>query len=384
MSKRDYYEVLGVSKNATAEELKKAYRQMAIKYHPDKNPDDKSAEEKFKEAAEAYEVLSNPDKRQRYDQFGHAGMNGSSGYGGGMSMDDIFSNFGDIFGDFFGGGFSGFGGGFGRGRSSQRVPQGSNLRIRVKLTLEEVASGVEKKVKVSKNIHCESCNGTGARAGSKPTTCTTCHGSGRVMRVTNTFLGQMQTASTCPHCNGEGTIVTDRCPSCSGSGLTKGEEVISIKIPAGVENGMQLSMSGKGNAAPRGGVPGDLIILIEESEHELFKRDGINLLYEHNISYADAVLGTQVDVPTLDGKARIKIPSGTTPGKMFRLKGKGLPALNSYGRGDLIVSINIWVPQSVSKDEKAFLEQLNTKSSFQPDNSQKKKSFFDRMKEYFD
>ncbi len=384
MSKRDYYEVLGVSKNASAEELKKAYRQMAIKYHPDKNPDDKSAEEKFKEAAEAYEVLSNPEKRQRYDQFGHAGMNGASGYGGGMSMDDIFSNFGDIFGDFFGGGFSGFGGGFGRGRSSQSVPQGSNLRIRVKLTLEEVATGVEKKVKVNKNVHCESCNGSGARAGSKPTTCMTCHGSGRVMRVTNTFLGQMQTASTCPHCNGEGTIITDRCPSCSGSGLTKGEEVISIKIPAGVENGMQLSMSGKGNAAPRGGVPGDLIILIEETEHEMFKRDSINLLYEHNISYADAVLGTQVDVPTLDGKARIKIPAGTTPGKMFRLKGKGLPALNSYGRGDLIVSINIWVPQSVSKDEKTFLEQLNTKSSFQPDNSQKKKSFFDRMKEYFD
>jgi len=384
VSKRDYYEVLGVSKNASAEELKKAYRQMAIKYHPDKNPDDKSAEEKFKEAAEAYEVLSNPEKRQRYDQFGHAGMNGASGYGGGMSMDDIFSNFGDIFGDFFGGGFSGFGGGFGRGRSSQSVPQGSNLRIRVKLTLEEVATGVEKKVKVNKNVHCESCNGSGARAGSKPTTCMTCHGSGRVMRVTNTFLGQMQTASTCPHCNGEGTIITDRCPSCSGSGLTKGEEVISIKIPAGVENGMQLSMSGKGNAAPRGGVPGDLIILIEETEHEMFKRDSINLLYEHNISYADAVLGTQVDVPTLDGKARIKIPAGTTPGKMFRLKGKGLPALNSYGRGDLIVSINIWVPQSVSKDEKTFLEQLNTKSSFQPDNSQKKKSFFDRMKEYFD
>lgn len=384
MSKRDYYEVLGVSKNASADELKKAYRQMAIKYHPDKNPDDKDAEEKFKEAAEAYEVLSNPEKRQRYDQFGHAGVNGAGGFGGGMSMDDIFSNFGDIFGDFFGGGFSGFGGGFGRSRSSQRVPQGSNLRIRVKLTLEEIASGVEKKVKVNKNIHCDSCQGSGARAGSKPTTCTTCNGSGRVMRVTNTFLGQMQTASTCPHCNGEGTIVTDRCPSCSGTGLTKGEEIISIKIPAGVENGMQLSMSGKGNAAPRGGYPGDLIILIEEAEHDLFKRDGMNLLYEHDISYADAVLGTHIDVPTIDGKARIKIPSGTTPGKMFRLKGKGLPILNSYNKGDLIVSINIWVPQSVSKDEKAFLEQMNTKSNFQPDNSQKKKSFFDRMKEYFD
>jgi len=387
VTKRDYYEVLGVSKNASAEELKKAYRQMAIKFHPDKNPDDKSAEEKFKEAAEAYEVLSNPEKKQRYDQFGHAGLNGNAGYGGGgsgMSMDDIFSNFGDIFGDFFGGGFSGFGGGSGRGRSSQRVAQGSNLRIRVKLTLEEVSNGVEKKVKVSKNIHCETCNGSGARAGSQPTTCTTCHGQGRVMRVTNTFLGQMQTASTCPHCNGEGKIITDRCPACSGTGLTKGEEVITIKIPAGVEHGMQLSMSGKGNAAPRGGIPGDLIVLVEESEHDLFKRDGMNLLYEHNVSYADAVLGTSVDVPTLDGKARIKIPSGTVPGKLFRLKGKGIPAVNSYGRGDLIVSINIWVPQNVTKDEKSFLEQLNTKKGFIPDNSQKKKSFFDRMKEYFD
>lgn len=381
MSKRDYYEILGVSKNASAEELKKAYRKMAIQFHPDKNPDDKDAEEKFKEAAEAYEVLNNPEKRRRYDQYGHAGMgNQGGGYGGGMTMDDIFSNFGDIFGDFFGGG-----GGFGRSRSQQqRVPQGSNLRIRVKLTLEEIANGIEKKIKVNKHIHCESCNGSGARSGSKPTTCTTCHGSGRVMRVTNTFLGQMQTASTCPHCNGEGTIITDRCTSCNGAGLVKGEEVIAIKIPAGVEQGMQLSMSGKGNAAPRGGIPGDLIVLIEEAEHDVFKRDGINLLYEHDISYADAVLGTQVDVPTLDGKARIKIPAGTVPGRMFRLKGKGLPSVNSYGRGDLIVSVNIWVPQSVSKDEKAYLEQMQTKKGFQPDNTQKKKSFFDRMKEYFD
>ncbi len=381
MSKRDYYEVLGVPKSATSDELKKAYRKMAIQYHPDKNPGDQEAEEKFNEAAEAYEVLNNPEKRRKYDQYGHAGLGNQGGFGGGMTMDDIFSNFGDIFGDFFGGGF---GGGFGRSRSQQRVQQGSNLRIRVKLTLEEISTGVEKKVKVNKHVLCDSCGGSGARSGSKPSTCTTCKGSGRVVRVTNTFLGQMQTASTCPHCNGEGQIITDRCTSCSGTGLMKGEEVISIRIPAGVEQGMQLSMSGKGNAAPRGGISGDLIVLVEEAEHEIFKRDGSNLLYEHSISYADAVLGTQVDVPTLDGKARIKIPSGTIPGRMFRLKGKGLPSVNHYDRGDLIVSINIWVPESVTRDEKAFLEQMQTKKGFQPDNTQKKKSFFDRMKEYFD
>jgi molecular chaperone DnaJ len=381
VSKRDYYEVLGVSKGASADEMKKAYRKLAIQYHPDKNPDDKEAEEKFKEAAEAYEVLSNDEKRRRYDQYGHAGMGSQGGYGGGMSMDDIFSNFGDVFGDFFGGGFSGFG----RGRSSQhRTPQGSNLRIRVKLSLEEIAHGVEKKVKVLRQVHCDVCSGSGAKSGSSPTTCTTCHGSGRVVRVTNTFLGQMQTSATCPHCNGEGKIITDRCTSCNGSGLKKGEDVISIKIPPGVEEGMQLSLSGKGNSAPRGGIPGDLIVLIEELEHELFKRDGINLLYEHNISYSDAVLGTQSDIPILDGKARIKIPAGTSPGKMFRLKGKGLPELNGYGRGDMIVSINIWVPSSISKDEKSLLEQMQTKEAFQPNNSQKNKSFFDRMKEYFD
>ncbi len=380
MSKRDYYEVLGVSKGASADELKKAYRKLAIQYHPDKNPGDSAAEEKFKEAAEAYEVLSNDEKRRRYDQYGHSGMGNQGGFGGGMSMDDIFSNFGDVFGDFFGGGFSGFG----RGRSSNRTPQGSNLRIRVKLTLEEIAHGVEKKVKVSRQVHCDACSGSGAKSGSSPTTCSTCHGSGRVVRVTNTFLGQMQTSATCPHCNGEGKVITDRCTSCNGSGLKKGEDVISIKIPPGVEEGMQLSLSGKGNAAPRGGIPGDLIVLIEELEHDIFKRDGINLLYEHNISYSDAVLGTQSDIPTLDGKARIKIPAGTSPGKMFRLKGKGLSELNGYGKGDMIVSINVWVPDSVSKDEKNLLEQMQSMESFQPNNTKKNKSFFDRMKEYFD
>lgn len=384
MSKRDYYEVLGVSKNASADELKKAYRKKAIEYHPDKNPDNKDAEEKFKEAAEAYEVLSNDQKRSRYDQFGHAGMSSAAGggFGGGMSMDDIFSNFGDIFGDFFGGGFSGFGGG--RSQSRQRVSRGSNLRIRVKLNLEEIAKGVEKKIKVNKQVHCDSCGGSGAKDSSKMSTCPTCNGNGRVTRISNTFLGQMQTTATCPSCNGEGQVITERCSSCGGSGLTRGEEIISIKIPAGVEEGMQLSIGGKGNAAPRGGIPGDLIVLIEETEHNIFKRDGVNLLYEHSISYSDAVLGTSVEIPTLGGKARIKIPSGTQAGKLFRLRGKGIPEVNGYGKGDLIVSINIWVPNSVSKEEKHILEEMNKQKNFIPDQNKKSKSFFDRMREYFE
>ena len=382
MSKRDYYEILGVDKQASESELKKAYRKMAIKYHPDKNPDNDAAEEKFKEAAEAYEVLNSSEKRQRYDQYGHAGVSGAGGggYGGGMSMDDIFSNFGDIFGDFFGGG----GGGFGRSQSRQRVIRGSNLRIRVKLNLEEIANGVEKKIKVNKQIHCDVCNGSGARDSSKVSSCPTCNGSGRVTRISNTFLGQMQTAATCPKCHGEGSIVTERCNSCHGSGLKKGEEVISINIPAGVEEGMQLSISGKGNAAPRGGVPGDLIVLIEENEHSVFIRDGINLLYDHSISYSDAVMGTSIEIPTLDGKAKIKIPSGTQAGKLFRLRGKGIPEVNAYGKGDLIVSINIWVPSSVSKEERRFLNEMSKHKNFIPDPQKKNKSFFDRMKEYFD
>jgi len=384
VSKRDYYEILGVSKNATNDELKKAYRKKAIEYHPDKNPGNSEAEEKFKEAAEAYEVLSDSQKRSRYDQYGHAGMSGAAGggFGGGMTMDDIFSNFGDIFGDFFGGGF---GGGFGgRSQSRQRVARGSNLRIRVKLNLDEIVKGVEKKIKVNKQIHCETCGGSGAKDSSKMGTCSTCKGSGRVMRVTNTFLGQMQTASTCPTCNGEGQVITERCNSCGGSGLTKGEEIISIKIPAGVEEGMQLSISGKGNAAPRGGIPGDLIVLIEENEHDIFKRDGVNLLYEHSISYSDAVMGTTVEIPTLGGKARIKIPSGTQAGKLFRLRGKGFPEVNGYGKGDLIVSINIWVPGSVSKEEKKLLDEMKKQKNFIPDQDKKSKSFFDRMREYFE
>ena len=385
MSKRDYYEILGVSKNASDAEIKKAYRQMALKYHPDKNPDDKEAEEKFKEAAEAYEVLSDANKRSRYDQFGHAGIGGAAGTGGfSMSMDDIFSQFGDIFGDAFGGAFSGFGGfGGSRGGRRRRVNRGSNLRVKVKLTLEEIAKGVEKKIKVNKYVSCNTCSGTGAKGGSSYSTCSTCHGTGQVTRVANTFLGQMQTSSTCPTCGGEGQIIENKCPSCMGDGIVKGEEIISIKIPAGVEEGMQLSMSGKGNAGARGGVPGDLIILIEEIENEHFERDSVNLLHEAYISFTDAALGTTLEVPTIDGKARIKITPGTQAGKVLRLKGKGLPSVNSYGTGDLLINLNVWTPKHLSKEEKEMLEKLGKSPNFIPNPTAHDRSFFSRMKEYF-
>jgi molecular chaperone DnaJ len=385
MAKRDYYDILGISKNATAEEIKKAYRQKALKFHPDKNPGDSEAEEKFKEAAEAYEVLSNPEKKQRYDQFGHAGLgNGGGGYGGGfgggMSMEDIFSQFGDIFGSAFGGGF---GSGFGSSGRSRRVNKGSNLRIKVKLTLEEILKGVEKKIKVSKYVSCRECNGSGAKDGSSYRSCSTCNGSGRVTRVTNTFLGQMQTTSTCPSCGGEGQIITEKCTACYGNGIVKDEEVITINIPAGVGEGMQMSMSGKGNAAARGGIPGDLIILIEEIKHESLIRDGNNLLYDHYISFPEAAIGTTIEVPTLEGKARIKIDPGTHSSKVLRLKGKGLPSVNSYGRGDLLVNINVWTPQNISKEERQILEKLAKSENFVPKPQKSDKSFFERMKDYF-
>ncbi|HQH19080.1 MAG TPA: molecular chaperone DnaJ [Bacteroidales bacterium] len=378
MGKRDYYEVLGVQKNASEAELKKAYRQMAIKYHPDKNPGDKASEEKFKEAAEAYEVLSNPEKKQKYDQYGHAGLGNASGFGGGsMNMDDIFSHFGDIFGDMFGGGYSS------RGQRSRRVNKGSNLRVKVKLTLEEIANGVEKKIKVNKYINCSTCNGTGAKGGSSYSTCSTCHGTGHVTRVTNTFLGQMQTSSACPSCGGEGQIITDKCNTCFGNGIVKGEEIISLNIPAGVSEGMQLSVSGKGNAAARGGINGDLIILIEEVEHPLLMRDNENLLYEHYISIPEAALGTTIEVPTINGKARVKIDPGTQSGKVLRLKGKGLPSLNSYSRGDLLVNVNVWTPQVLSKEEKAIMEKIQHSPNFIPNPDKKDKNFFERMREMF-
>ncbi|HEX7365971.1 MAG TPA: molecular chaperone DnaJ [Pelobium sp.] len=387
MSKRDYYDILGVSKGASADEIKKAYRKMAIKYHPDKNPDDKGAEEKFKEAAEAYEVLSNPEKKQRYDQFGHAGAQGGfGGYGGGsMNMEDIFSQFGDIFGGGGGSPFDSFFGGGGQSRGGgRRVQKGTNLRIKVKLTLEEIANGVEKKIKVNKQVLCNTCDGTGAKDKSSFSTCKTCGGSGAVRRVTNTILGQMQTTSTCPTCNGEGSTITSKCNTCHADGITRGEETISINIPAGVSEGMQLSMSGKGNAAPRGGVPGDLIILIEETPHESLKREGINVIYDLHVSFVDATLGSTIEVPTIDGKARIKLDPGTQGGKILRLKGKGIPEVNSYHKGDQLIQINIWTPKIVSNEEREVLEKLKESQNFKPSPGKNEKSFFDRMKEYFE
>ncbi|MFA5243924.1 MAG: molecular chaperone DnaJ [Pedobacter sp.] len=390
MAKRDYYDILGVTRSSSADEIKKAYRKMAIKYHPDKNPGDKQSEENFKEAAEAYEVLSNPEKKNRYDQFGHAGGASSpngGGYGGGhMNMEDIFSQFGDIFGGGGGGGspFDSFFGGQQQSRGGRRVARGSNLRIKVKLSLEEIAKGVEKKVKVNKQVVCTTCDGSGAKDKSSFNTCPTCNGSGAVRRVTNTILGQMQTTSTCPTCNGEGTQITSKCTSCHGEGLVRGEETISINIPAGVSEGMQLSMSGKGNAAPRGGIPGDLIILIEEIPQESLKREGNNVIHDLHISFVDAAIGASVEVPTIDGKAKIKIEPGTQGGKILRLKGKGIPEVNSYHKGDQLIYVNIWTPKALSKDEREMLDKLRESPNFKPQPGKNEKSFFDKMKEYFE
>jgi|AntAceMinimDraft_17_1070374.scaffolds.fasta_scaffold01571_5 molecular chaperone DnaJ len=389
MSKRDYYEVLGVNKNATDAELKKAYREKALKYHPDRNPGNKEAEEKFKEAAESYEVLSHADKRSRYDQFGHEGMRGSGGAGFGMNMEDIFRHFGDIFGDFgsdFGsfGNFGSFGSSFGGSRQRQRkVSRGSNLRIKIKLNLEEIANGAEKKVKVKKYTTCSACGGTGSKKGSSFDTCTTCNGTGQVTKVTNTFLGQMQTTATCPHCNGTGRIITNKCTICHGDGIIKGEETIDINIPAGVEEGMQLSVSGKGNAGAHNGISGDLIIIIQEIEDTCLKRDGKNLFCEHFISMPEAILGTVISVPIIGGKAKIKIEPGTQPGKVLRLRGKGLPDLNSYSKGDILVNINVWIPQNLSKEEKDIIKKFQSSPNFKPNPSSKDKSLFSRMKNYF-
>ena len=380
MSKRDYYEILGVGKNATAEEIKKAYRKKAIQYHPDKNPGNKEAEEMFKEAAEAYEVLSDPDKRSRYDRYGHSGVGGSAGggFGGGMSMDDIFSHFGDIFGGF--GGFSGFGG---SGRSSRRVNKGSNLRVKVSLTLAEIAKGVEKKIKVKKYVSCTHCNGTGAAGGAAYSTCSTCRGTGQVTRITNTILGQMHQTTSCPTCHGEGTVITQSCTHCNGEGLVRQEEIVTIQIPAGVENGMQLSVSGKGNAARRGGINGDLIILIQEEPHPELTRDGSDLIYNLLLSVPDAILGSTVEIPTVEGKVKVKIDSGTQPGKILRLKGKGLPEINSYGQGDLLVKINVFIPKDLTKEEVKLVEKLRESESFSTKQASGQ-SFFSRMKNMFE
>ena len=368
MSKRDYYEILGVSKNADAKQIKKAYRKLAVKYHPDKNPGNKEAEMKFKEAAEAYDVLSNTDKKQRYDQFGHAGMSGAAGgFGGGMNMDDIFSQFGDIFG---GRGFGGFGG----GGSGRRVVKGTNLRIKLTLNLKEVLEGVEKKIKVSRLVKAE---------GVTYKTCPHCGGSGQVTRVSNTILGQMQTQSPCPHCGGTGKIIDNRPSGTDENGMLKETETVKITIPAGVEDGMQLKVSGKGNAGPFDGINGDLIVLISIEEHDSLIRDGQNLHFDHYISFADAALGNISKIPTVTGKVKITIEKGIQSGKILRLKGKGLPSVNAYGKGDLLVHINVWTPQNLSKEEKKFFENSKTSETFTPNPNRNDKSFFDRVREMF-
>ena len=389
MAKRDFYEILGVAKSSTADEIKKAYRKVAMQFHPDRNPGDKASEEKFKEAAEAYEVLSDQEKRGQYDKYGHAGMNqrggGFGGGGQGMNMDDIFSNFGDIFGDDLFGSFFGGGGG-GRQRSSggrTKGTRGSNLRIKLKMNYEEIAKGANKTVKVKKYTPCTTCSGSGAKDKSSVQTCATCGGNGQVRKVTNTFLGQMQTVGTCPTCNGEGSTITSKCTSCKGEGRVYTEETMSIDIPAGVQEGMQLSLSGKGNAGERGGASGDLIVLIEEEQHVELQRDNLNVIYDMYITFADAVFGAHLEVPTIDGRAKIKIPPGTQGGKIFRLKGKGFPAINSYEKGDQLIHVNVWIPQEVTKEEKDIIEKFKDSPSFQPKPDKNEKSFFFKIKEMF-
>ncbi|WP_305203983.1 molecular chaperone DnaJ [Alistipes finegoldii] len=380
--KRDYYEVLGVQKNANADEIKKAYRKAAIQYHPDKNPGDKQAEEKFKEAAEAYDVLSNPDKRARYDQFGHAGMSGAAGggggfggfSGGGFSMEDIFSQFGDHFG----------GGGF-RSASSggRRVNRGSDIRIKVRLTLAEIANGVTKKLKINKTVACDKCGGTGAKDADSYSTCSTCNGTGHVTRVENTFFGRMQTQSVCPTCGGTGKVITSPCDKCKGEGTVRGSEVVEIKIPAGVGEGMMLTVTGKGNAARHGGVNGDLQVLIEEEPHPELMRDGNDLIHNLNITVTLALLGGTVEVPTVDGRAKIKIAPGTHAGKVLRLGGKGLPDVNGYGRGDELIVVDITIPSKLNAEEKRLVEELSRQPGFQKADSVKNQNIFERMKSFF-
>lgn len=390
MERRDYYEVLGVPKTATAAEIKAAYRKKAVQYHPDKNPGNKEAEEKFKEAAEAYSVLSDPEKRQKYDQFGFAGVSGAAGNGGpygggfegGMSMDDIFSMFGDIFG-----GRGGFGG-FGRsyqdgGQTARRRFRGSDLRVKVKLNLKEIAEGVEKKFKLKKYVPCDHCHGTGAEGDNAVETCPTCHGTGSVTKTQKTFLGMMQTQSVCPTCGGEGSVIKNKCHKCNGEGIVYGEEIVSVKIPAGVAGGMQLSMSGKGNAGKHGGMNGDLLILIEEEQHPELVRDGNDVIYNLLLSFPVAALGGEVEIPTIDGRAKVKIEPGTQPGKILRLRGKGLPNMNGYGKGDLLVNVSVYVPQSLTREEKDMLSKMSSSDNFKP-NSSVKESIFKRFIHYFD
>ena len=379
MAKRDYYEVLDLSKDADEITIKKSYRKIAMQFHPDRNPGDKTAEDKFKEAAEAYGILSDPDKKARYDRYGHAGVDPNMGggfSGGGMNMEDILRNFGNIFEDspfesFFGG----------RGEASGQ--RGSSLRISVTLDLNEIATGVSKKISVKKQVTCTTCGGSGAKDKSSKKTCNTCHGSGYVRQVRNTFLGQMQTTTTCPQCHGSGQVITSHCATCKGDGRVMGEDTFDIDIPAGVEDDMQLSVRGKGNAGAKGGPSGDLIIQIKEKTHESLKRDGSNLVYDLYLNFADVALGASIDVPTLDGKASIKVPAGTQAGKVFRLKDKGLPSVQSYQKGDLLVQVNIWTPKQLNEEEKQILEKLKQLPNFQPNPGKAEKGFFEKMKSFF-
>ena len=373
--KQDYYEILGISKNATTAEIKKAYRKKAIEYHPDKNPGDTKAEEMFKKAAEAYEVLSNDDKRARYDRYGHQAFeNGGFGGGGGMNMDDIFSQFGDIFGGAFGGGGGGFSGFGGFGGGGQRRVKGSNLRIRVALTLEEIANGVEKKIKVKRKIQAKDTTYK---------TCPTCNGTGQVTRITNTILGRMQTASPCTTCGGSGQTIEHKPADADAHGLVMKEETVSIKIPAGVVEGMQLKVANKGNDAPGNGVPGDLLVAIEEKEHPFLQREGDNLHYDLYISFSEAVLGTSKEIDTVSGKVRIKIDEGVQGGKILRLRGKGIPNINGYGKGDLLVHVNVWTPKVINREQREFFERMASDENFQPRPEKSDKSFFEKVKDMF-
>ena len=385
MAKRDYYEVLGVQKSASADEIKKAYRKLAVKYHPDKNPGNKEAEEKFKEAAEAYSVLSDADKKAKYDQFGHAGVDGagpdfSGGFG---NLNDILN---DLFGGAFGGGFGGFGGfggGFGGGQRRERVYRGRDIRVRVRLTLEEIARGVEKEISIEKNVPCPDCGGRGARNSSDIKTCPACNGTGQVQRVVNSFLGQTVTYSTCQQCGGEGKIISNPCHTCNGTGLVRQRESIKVKIPAGVEAGMQMTVQGEGHAAKNNGINGDLLVVIEEQEHPDFRREGSNLLYTKVISVVDAMLGCEVEIPCLDGKQKIRVEPGTQSGTVTRLRGKGLPSVNSYGTGDLYVKIAVWIPKKLTKEERALFESIRQNESLKPNPTKDDKSFFEKLKDLF-